>query len=145
MSNNQSQYILDKVELTADRLSDGEVTIYDLSGSVAELNIFENIELPYLTGTIAIVDDVGFRSFIGIKGSERLLISLRASATKTAPVINKEFMVTGLATNISVNERTDVHILTLIESHAYLSSVTKISGFCCLNVISSVQNLHQIE
>jgi len=125
MSNNQSQYILDKVELTADRLSNGEVTIYDLSGSVAELNIFENIELPYLTGTIAIVDDVGFRSFIGIKGSEKLLITLRAS--KAAPVINKEFMVTGLATNISVNERTDVHILTLIESHAYLSSVTKIS------------------
>jgi len=125
MSNNQSQYILDKVELTADRFSNSEVNTYDLSGAVAELNIFENIELPYLTGTIAIVDDVGFRSFLGIKGSERLLISLRAS--KTAPVINKEFMVTGLATNISVNERTDVHILTLIESHAYLSSVSKIS------------------
>ena len=43
MSNNQSQYILDKVELTADRFSNSEVNTYDLSGAVAELNIFENM------------------------------------------------------------------------------------------------------
>ena len=55
----QSQYLLDRVFFTADRLpqfdpNQGGIPL-DLKGSVAELNIFENLELPYLTGSIAIV------------------------------------------------------------------------------------------
>ncbi len=36
-------------------------------------------------------------------------------------------MITGVAANTSANERTEVHMLTLMEEHAYLSSIMKIS------------------
>ena len=122
MSAEQSQYILDKVDFTTERFPE---EIFDISTSVVELNIFENIELPYLTGSLAMTDDVAFKATIGIKGSERIVIQLKA--TSSSNTIIKKFMVTGIAKEISVNERTDVRVLTLIEEHAYLSNIQKIS------------------
>ena len=119
----QSQYIIERIDLTTNRLDLDEV--FDIRKSVVELNIYENIELPYLTGTIAMVDDVAFKSTIGIKGTERIVIGLKA--TKNSPVLTKNFMITGIKREVSVNERTDVRVLTLIEEHAYLSAIQKIS------------------
>lgn len=119
----QSQYIIERIDLTTNRLDLDEV--FDIRKSVVELNIYENIELPYLTGTIAMVDDVAFKSTIGIKGTERIVIGLKA--TKNSPVLTKNFMITGIKKEVSVNERTDVRVLTLIEEHAYLSAIQKIS------------------
>ena len=122
MSSEQNQYILEEVNFTTERFPD---EIFDLTTSVVELNIFENIELPYLTASIAMMDDVAFKTTIGIKGSERVAIHIKA--TSSSNTVIKNFMVTGIAKEISVNERTDVRVLTLIEDHAYLSSIQKIS------------------
>ena len=121
----QSEYIIKSAIFTADRLPGLDGKPVDISKSIAELNIFESVELPYLTGTCALVDDVRFRDSVGIKGSERLTITI-APREDSKPII-KTFMITGIASNISVNERTDLHTLTLIEEHAYLSSIMKIS------------------
>ena len=121
----QSQYIIDSAIFTADRNPSFDDKPIDISKSIAELNIFESVELPYLTGTCALVDDVRFRDVVGIKGSERVTFTILAS--ENAEPIIKTFMITGIASNISVNERTELHTLTLIEEHAYLSSVMKIS------------------
>ena len=121
----QSQYIIESAIFTADRYSTSFGPPMDISKSIAELNIFESVELPYLTGTCALVDDVRFRDVIGIKGSERLTFTILA--TKNSTPIVKTFMITGIAANTSANERTEVHTLTLMEEHAYLSSVMKIS------------------
>lgn len=122
MSNEQSQYILDRVDFTTERYPD---EIFDIKGSVVELNIYESVELPYLTASLAMSDDVAFKTTVGIKGSERVTIELKASQNST--IITKKFLVTGVAKEISVNERTDVRVLTLIEEHAYLSAIQKIS------------------
>ena len=121
----QSQYIIESAIFTADRFPGLENKPVDLAKSIAELNIFESVELPYLTGTCALVDDVRFRDSIGIKGSERLTFTILAKEN-AVPII-KTFMITGIAINTSVNERTELHTLTLMEEHAYLSSVMKIS------------------
>jgi len=121
----QSQYIIESAIFTADRLPGLDNKPIDISKSIAELNIFESVELPYLTGSCALVDDVRFRDSIGIKGSERLTFTILATGNAT-PII-KTFMITGISSNTSVNERTELHTLTLMEEHAYLSSVMKIS------------------
>ena len=139
----QSQYIIESAVFTADRFPGLENKPVDLAKSIAELNIFESVELPYLTGTCALVDDVRFRDSIGIKGSERLTFTILAKEN-AIPVI-KTFMVTGIATNTSVNERTELHTLTLIEEHAYLSSVMKISESYTGNpeqIVISILNSH---
>jgi len=122
----QSQYIIQSAIFTTDRNPILDDTLpLDISKSIAELNIFESLELPYLTGTCALVDDVRFRDSIGIKGSERITFTILPHENAT-PII-KTFMITGVAANSSANERTEVHMLTLMEEHAYLSSVMKIS------------------
>lgn len=125
----QSEYIIESVIFTADRNASLDQNLdqkpVDISRSISELNIFESVELPYLTGTCALVDDVRFRDLIGIKGSERLTFTI--IPFEDAKPIIKTFMVTGIASNTSVNERTELHILTLMEEHGYLSSIKKIS------------------
>ena len=121
----QSQYIIESAIFTADRLPGLENKPVDISKSIAELNIYESVELPYLTGSCALVDDVRFRDSIGIKGSERLTFTILPKEN-AVPII-KTFMITGIAANTSVNERTELHTLTLMEEHAYLSSIMKIS------------------
>lgn len=122
----QTQYLIESAIFTADRRPDLPIIKpIDLSGSIAELNIFENVELPYLTGTCALVDDVRFRDSVGIKGSERITFTILEK--ENAEPIIKTFMITGVAANTSANERTEVHMLTLMEEHAYLSSIMKIS------------------
>ena len=122
----QTQYLIESAIFTADRRPDLPIIKpIDLSGSIAELNIFESVELPYLTGTCALVDDVRFRDVVGIKGSERITFTI-LEKENTTPII-KTFMITGIAANTAANERTEVHMLTLMEEHAYLSSIMKIS------------------
>ena len=122
----QTQYLIESAIFTADRRPDLPIIKpIDLSGSIAELNIFESVELPYLTGTCALVDDVRFRDSVGIKGSERITFTI-LEKDNTTPII-KTFMITGIAANTTANERTEVHMLTLMEEHGYLSSIMKIS------------------
>ena len=121
----QTQYLIESAIFTADRIPGLDNKPVDISRSIAELNIFESVELPYLTGTCALVDDVRFRDSIGIKGSERITFTILPY--EDAEPIIKIFMVTGIVSNTSVNERTELHTLTLMEEHAYLSSVMKIS------------------
>ena len=121
----QTQYLIESAIFTADRRPDLDKPVVDLAGSISELNIFESLELPYLTGTCALVDDVRFRDSIGIKGSERITFTILEKENAT-PII-KTFMITGVAANTSANERTEVHVLTLMEEHGYLSSIMKIS------------------
>ena len=121
----QSQYLIESAIFTADRNPSLNNKPLDISKSIAELNIYESVELPYLTGTCALVDDVRFRDAIGIKGSERITFTILPY--EDAEPIIKTFMITGIAANTTANERTEVHTLTLMEEHAYLSSVMKIS------------------
>jgi len=121
----QSQYLIESAIFTADRNPSLDNKPLDISRSIAELNIYESVELPYLTGTCALVDDVRFRDAIGIKGSERITFTILPY--EDAEPIIKTFMITGIAANTTANERTEVHTLTLMEEHAYLSSVMKIS------------------
>ena len=125
-SSPQSQYIIQSAIFTADRLPGLDASEpVDIKGAIAELNIHESVELPYLTGSIALVDGVMFKGIFGIKGSERLEIAI--AADKNSKPVIKKFMITGIAKNVSANERTDVYVLTLMEEHAYTSGVIKIS------------------
>ena len=128
MSNEQSQYIIDRIEFTSERLGvdPSAPQVFDIRTSVVELNIYENIELPYLTANLVMTDDVAFKSTVGIKGTERITIGVKAGS-EGATIVIKKFMITGIQTEVSVNERTDVRVLTMIEEHAYLSALKKFS------------------
>lgn len=118
----QSQYTIDRIDFTADRFGS---EVLEIARLVSELNIYESIELPYLTASMLISDDLAFKSTLGIRGSERVSIFLKANAD--APTKIKHFMITGIEKEMSVNEKTDVRLITMVEEHAYLSTLKKFS------------------
>ena len=118
----QSQYFVERVDLTADRLGN---RVFDLKESVVETNIYETLAKPYLTGQLAVVDNTGWRDAIQIKGTERITLGIKAH--KDAPLVERRFLVTEILSDVSVNDRTDVRVLNLIEEHGYLNTLKKIS------------------
>ena len=53
MSGKSSQFSITKCEITADRFGGFEEKFFDVKTSVIELNIFESLDKPYLTGNIS--------------------------------------------------------------------------------------------
>lgn len=116
------EYRLSKVDLTTDRQ---EGFTFSLTGLLSELNIYENIELPYLTATMLIGDNVALRSSVKITGTER--VSIQLDHPESSTVINKRFIVTGIQKEVKPNDRTDFMLITMIEEHAYFSTLRRYS------------------
>ena len=114
-----------RITVTTDR-PEHKGTFFDIEKSVIELNIFESVEIPFLTAQILMTDDVAFRHAVGIKGDERCQIEL-VSPQSESHVVIKNFIITGMAKEQSNNERVDIRVLTLIEEHGYLNYLKKIS------------------
>ena len=132
----QSQYIIHEIILTTGRFEGEEINIDKTS---VELNIFEDIEKPYLTASMAIVDNVALKTAVGIRGNERVKIVIQA--TLGAPLREITFLVSDIAKEVSVNERTDIRVLNLVEEHAYVSSIKKFSKTYDNNPDSIIQKV----
>lgn len=116
-----SQYIINSIVYTTDRAPGME---FDINGASVELNIFEDIEKPFLTANLLNVDNVAFKHAVGITGSERVEIKLQVPG---GAIRTKRFMITGISKETQINDRTTVRSLTMIEEHAYLSQIYKFS------------------
>lgn len=118
------QYILEEVLLTADRL-EGLETI-DIGPLINELELYENIEKPYITGSITFLDSAGVSIAIGgFKGTERLQIKIKVYGADNISPLVKNFIVTGVESSVK-NERTELILLHFIEEHAYMSNARRI-------------------
>ena len=51
--------------------------VVDITTLLDELNIFQNIETPYMSGSILIKDGAGLAEVLPFLGEERLLFALR--------------------------------------------------------------------
>ena len=61
--NQSQQYKITEASISADRLGN----VYDVTTSIAEFNIFESLDKPYLTGSVAILDDKSLFDIIDLK------------------------------------------------------------------------------
>lgn len=101
-------------------------TVVDVRTSLSELTIFEDIEKPFLTGTILITDTQNFVSQMGFTGTERftVVISDGSTTTTTKP---KTFILTKIIRSERTNDYTTVYAFQMIEEIAFISRATKIS------------------
>ena len=54
-----SQFSITKCQISADRFGGFDRQFFDVKANVIDLNIYESLENPYLSGTISIIDDKG--------------------------------------------------------------------------------------
>lgn len=113
---------IESVVLDTDRLQQD----YEIAANVSEINIFENLDLPYLTGNVLITDSNQLFTRIGFQGTERITFKLKINGDDTAKTITKSFIVTDLKV-VPAQDTAEVILLNLIEEHAYLDRLITVS------------------
>lgn len=93
---------------------------------VNEINIYENIALPYLTGNITIIDDNDLYGYLNILGSERIVISYGLDATEVEP-IEKTFVISRVVKAQKINDNSIMLVMDLIEDVGYFNYLNKFS------------------
>ena len=116
------QYIIEHALITANRSAGFTI---DISSAIVELDIFEQIELPYLTGYVLVSDEFDLLNKIGFVGTERLEIKISQPDSPT-PII-KKFVVEQIEKSEKINDQQEMLVLRIIEEHAYNSSLIRFS------------------
>ena len=123
------QYKITKASISADRLGGLDTNNFDVRTSIAELNVFESLDKPYLTGTVVILDDKALFDKINFQGTERLSIEMASVDNDLDTVFSRTFIMTGIEQQVKSNEngKSSMVMFTLLDEHAFLSSLKKIS------------------
>ena len=120
--------------------SDRQFETVDLRNSVTDLDIFEHVNKPYLTATLALQDSLNFVAGADILGAETITITLKSNRKNTSP-ITKRFYIDSIVRNARQNDNVQFVVLHLIEDVAYISNLKNISRSYsgkCTDIISKI-------
>ena len=157
MANPKSQqFKLTKAHITADRFGGFENKFFDVKNQVAEINIYESIEEPSLTGTIAIVDDKSLYELINFNGTERIRLEMAGLGKETDPVFEKTFIMTNIIRQLKGNDKSSIFVFDIIDEHGFISDAQRIrsayrgriddivKGICLTRLNKSVDISYQL-
>lgn len=122
---NSQQFKISRAIISADRFGD-DFSI-DVGNIIAEINIFEDINKPYITGSLVLVDDSSILDYINFRGTEYLDLELEGVDNDSTPTMTKIFRITGIEKSVRTNDRTEVFVLTMIDQAGFNTHVNRIS------------------
>jgi hypothetical protein len=114
---------IENVRITSERLQ----SQWDIQLNVYQIDIYENIDLPYLTGQLFVSDSNNMFEKINFRGTEKVDIRLRIPGDQNAIPVEKSFRVINITKIAPTNDTSEAMVLDLIEEHAYLSRLKPIS------------------
>lgn len=115
---NQSGYQFESILLQSERLN-REI---ELKNNVTDVDIYEHIDKPYMTGTMALIDNENVLQNVDIQGGEKITIALR-SFRKNSITITNTFYISKISDSPKVNDNAQIIILDLIEDIGYTSNL----------------------
>lgn len=121
---NVSDYIFDSIILESERM-DFEI---DLSRATSDLEIFESLDRPYLTGTLVLGDNNNLIQGVDILGGERVTVTL-VGTSSTSEKIKKTFYIDEIMFSKKSGDHTEVVGFHLIEDICYISNLYNISRY----------------
>ena len=97
----------------------------DISALVIELNFFEAINRPYVSGSLMVIDSANVFNSTNFLGQESLEIEVTDiyGATK----ISKEFVVSKVQRQEKTSDSTSAYAISFIERHMYTSKMKRFS------------------
>ena len=118
-------FTLESAILSTDRTV--EVSEFDLL-TLSDFEIFEELDLPYVTGIFTFTDTKNVMDGIDFQGSERLRITLSNNGTEgTEPPIVKTFVLDYIVGVERLNDKTDQVFIHGVEDLDFESNVQNIS------------------
>jgi hypothetical protein len=135
-TDNVSDYIFDSILLFSERLSN----TLDIKPIVTDLEIYEHLELPYLTGSMVIAENVGFTDGVGFLGGERIQVSLRNTSIGNKS-IKKMFYVEKIKATVRNDDHTEVNNIGLVEDLYYMANLQNVNKYYSGSGTSIIQNI----
>jgi hypothetical protein len=115
-------FSVDRIHITSERFRE----FIDIKKVTIEVNIFENIRMPYLTGSILILDDNGLFTAADFQGTERLEIDV-SLPIDGAQTMSKTFIMNRLEKINKSNDNTSMLLFNLIEDIGFYNDVQSFS------------------
>jgi hypothetical protein len=101
----------------ADNVSDEADVTWDVLGAILEVNLYESIFEPVMTGEVALVDSASLGASINFQGQEILNLQWVVGEK----VYNKDFYIYSVASQTKdPRSHTSTLVLNIIERHGYL-------------------------
>ena len=100
---------------------------FDISGVFAELNIFDSILMPCMSGNIAIKDSIGLSKKLLFDGSEYLNVNISKSGENASTNILKNFRIYKQTDRKNVNQNTEMYILHFVSEELIYSEQQKVN------------------
>ena len=122
MSDRESPYAY-SIILESERIEDS----LDISSSVTDFDIFENLNKPYLTGSMIFVDNSAVVEGVDILGGETVTIIIKSKKNDDMKEIIKKFYITKIVKSTHVNDSTEVNVIHLTEDIGYISNLFNIN------------------
>jgi len=123
---NSTDYKLVRLTVSSERIQNPTNSV-ELKLVGIEINIFEHIEKPYLTGSMIFLDNFDLLGLVGFVGSERITIELMTDELIPSLTIKKQFIVTEIENIVKSNTHNQVMSVKFIEDIGYVSRLKKVS------------------
>lgn len=118
-----AQFVIDKLLIT----SNGGKAQYDVIGAFDELNLFDALTIPCMSGNILIRDSVGLSSKIKFDGSEYLEIKILKDPDRPDLMwFDKKFVIYKQGERDSSNQSSETYVLHFVSEEFILSQQKKI-------------------
>ena len=98
----------------------------DIKDIVTDVDIFEHLTLPYLTGNMIILDDSSFVERADILGGEKIIIKVKSSRPGSVTV-TKTFYISKISRAKNVNSNSRTVLIELIEDIGYIATLQNIN------------------
>lgn len=121
------QYSIKQCLISSEFLPDLDL---ELRESVVEVNFYETLDKPYITGDITILDNMNIFSLLNFQGTERLNIIIQTGEKSegTLHIINKNFIAYKIKNQVKGQDgKKSMFLIKIIEEHGFLGNINKIS------------------
>jgi len=145
----QTPWKLSRVVITSERFKNQPL---DVTSLVSNLTLFENIERPYLTGNIFILDDSGLFDGSGlydIRGTETISVTIEGNDKSFNIMEERKFKITSIKSEAKGNDRSAVLVFTLVDEYYFNNYLKRFSkslkgtpGKIIQNIVESEQLLN---
>ena len=112
----------------------------DITEGVSNIDIYEHMDKPYLTGAIAFSDTKDIIASMDIGGGEKITIELQSTRDNSKP-ISKTFYLDTIVGSSKLGDNTEFFVLHLIEDIGYISNLKNINRAYSDNPSNIIKNV----
>ena len=113
----------------------------EISKLLQELNIFQNIDDPYMSGSILIKDGAGLAEVLPFMGQERLVFSVRTPGRQKIDFNEYHAIIYNVGARVHQSDRSQTIILNFTTLESYKNIRTRVSNSFKGNISTIVQEI----